>query len=199
MRHCATFVAAAIGLALVGLAPAGAQAPAKPASKDTATLPAPAAGPVVTMETAKGTIVFETYPKDAPRSVEHIVKLIKRRFYDGTAVHRTVAGQLVQFGDQQSRNMQLKEWWGRGPNSGSGEPIGVAEISKTRKHRRGSVSMANPGTAAAADSQMFFALRPIAAWDGKYAIIGQVTSGMEIAAALAVGDRIKRVTVTGAP
>ena len=158
--------------------------------------PAPAAGPVVTLDTVKGTIVFETYPQEAPKSVEHIVKLIKRRFYDGQAIHRVVAGQIVQFGDQQSRNMQLKEWWGRGPNSGSGAAIGVAEISKKRQHRRGSVSLAHPGTAAAADSQMFFALRPVPAWDGKYTIIGQITSGLDLLPKLAVGDRIKRVTVT---
>ena len=105
----------------------------------------------------------------------------------------------MQFGDQQSRNMQLKEWWGRGPNSGSGAAIGVAEISKKRQHRRGSVSLAHPGTAAAADSQMFFALRPVPAWDGKYTIIGQITSGLDLLPKLAVGDRIKRVTVTGTP
>jgi cyclophilin family peptidyl-prolyl cis-trans isomerase len=202
MRDSMTLAAASLAMALVGLAsPFDAQTPAKPTPKPggTTPAPAPAAGPIVTLETAKGVIVFETYPLEAPRSVEHILKLIKRRFYDGQAVHRTVAGQLVQFGDQQTRNMQLKEWWGRGPNSGSGTAIGVAEISKRLKHRRGTVSLANPGAAASADSQMFIALRAAPAWDGKYAIIGQVTSGMEIAAGLAVGDRIKRVTAAGVP
>lgn len=154
-----------------------------------------AKAPVITLDTAKGTIVFETYPGEAPKSVDHIVRLVKRRFYDGQAIHRVVAGQLVQFGDPQTRNMMLKEWWGRGPNSGSGNPIGVAEISKKLQHRRGTVSLANPGVAASADSQLFIALRPIPAWDGKYTIIGQVTSGMEVVPKLQVGDRIKRVTV----
>lgn len=173
--------------------PAPKSAPPKPAA------PAPASGPLVTLDTVKGPIVFEMYPKDAPRSVDHILKLIKRRFYDGQAIHRVVAGQLVQFGDQQTRNMQLKEWWGRGPNSGSGSPVGVAEISKKRQHRRGSVSLAHPGSPAAADSQMFIALRPAPAWDGKYTIIGQVVSGLDVVPKLAIGDRIKKVTVSGAP
>jgi peptidylprolyl isomerase len=173
---------------------------AQPAAKPATPPPAAAAAvPVITMETAKGTIVFETFPLEAPKSVDHIVKLVKRRFYDGQAFHRVVAGQLVQFGDQQSRNATLKDWWGRGPNSGSGSPIGVAEFSKKHPHKRGSVSLAHSGTAGSADSQMFFALKAAPQWDGKYTVIGQITSGIEIPAKLQVGDRIKRVTVAGAP
>jgi cyclophilin family peptidyl-prolyl cis-trans isomerase len=167
-----------------------AQAPPKQAT------PAPLPKfPVITIETVKGTIVVETFPLDAPKSVEHIVALVKRRFYDGTAIHRIVPGQLAQWGDQQSRNAQLKEWWGRGPGSGSGSPIGVAEISK-RRHRLGTVSLAHPGSPASADSQLFFALRAAPQWDGKYTIIGQVTTGLDILPRLQVGDRIKKVTVT---
>jgi peptidylprolyl isomerase len=173
-----------------------AQPARKPATPPSAVTPAV---PVITMETAKGTIVFETFPLEAPKSVEHIVRLVKRRFYDGQVVHRVVAGQLVQFGDQQTRNATLKDWWGRGPNSGSGNPVGVAEFSKKRTHKRGSVSLAHPGAAASADSQMFFALRPAPQWDGKYTVIGQITSGLDIPAKLQVGDRIKKVTVSGMP
>jgi cyclophilin family peptidyl-prolyl cis-trans isomerase len=165
-----------------------AQGSAKPAAQ-----PSAAPGPVVTMDTVKGTIVFELFAADAPKSVDHIVKLIQRRFYDGQSIHRVVGGQLVQFGDPQSRNMTLKELWGR---SGSGNPIGVAEISKKRTHRRGTVSLANAGDPRFADSQMFFALAPIPGWNGRYAVIGQVTKGLEVLPKLQVGDRIKKVTVT---
>jgi peptidylprolyl isomerase len=173
-------------------------APAKPAAAKPA---APVAGktPVFRIETAKGVMVVETYPMDAPKSFEHILALVKRKFYDNQAVHRVVAGQAVQFGDPQSRNMMLVDWWGRGPNSGSGKMIGVSEISKTRKHRRGTLAIANSGSPALADSQLFIALRPVPAWDGKYTILGQVTSGIEVADKLVRGDRIKTFTVTGAP
>lgn len=187
-------------LSTFSLAVPAAQAPkpkAKPAPSAKTATPAVQPGPVVTVETVKGTIVFATYPGEAPKSVEHVLNLVKRRFYDGQSIHRVVAGQLVQFGDPQSRNMQLKEWWGRGPNSGSGNPIGVAEISKRLKHRRGTVALANSGSPASADSQLFFALRAMPAWDGKYTIIGQITSGLEVLPKLQVGDRIKRVTVAG--
>jgi cyclophilin family peptidyl-prolyl cis-trans isomerase len=155
--------------------------------------------PVFRIDTAKGVITVETYPNDAPRSFEHILALVKKKFYDNQAVHRVVAGQAVQFGDPQSRNMMLVDWWGRGPNSGSGRPIGVTEVSKTRKHRRGSLSIANSGSPAAGDSQLFISLRAVPKWDGHYTIIGQVTSGMEVADKLARGDKITSITVTGAP
>jgi peptidylprolyl isomerase len=110
-----------------------------------------------------------------------------------------VPGQAVQFGDPQTRNMMLVDWWGRGPNSGSGSMIGVSEVSKARKHRRGTLAIANSGSPALGDSQLFIALRPVPAWDGKYTILGQVTSGIEVADKLARGDKIKSFTVTGAP
>lgn len=201
MRH-ALIVVCALALG----APIAAQAPKPPAP---AAKPAPAAPkpgattaaktPVFRIETAKGVIVVETYPADAPKSFEHILALVKRRFYDNQAVHRVVPGQAVQFGDPQSRNMMLVDWWGRGPNSGSGSMIGVDEVSKTRKHRRGTLSIANSGSPKAGDSQMFIALRAVPKWDGNYTIIGQVTSGIEVADKLARGDKIKSITVTGAP
>lgn len=199
MRHASAAVVAALALS----APVFGQAPKPPAAKPPAAKPAAAApatkAPVFHIDTAKGTIVVETFPMDAPKSFEHILALVKKNFYRNQAVHRVVPGQAVQFGDPQSRNMQLVEWWGRGVNSGSGQMIGISEVSKTRKHRRGTLAIANSGSPALGDSQMFIALRAVPAWDGKYTIIGQVTSGMEVADQLKRGDKIKNVTVTGAP
>jgi cyclophilin family peptidyl-prolyl cis-trans isomerase len=184
-------------------APPAASKPAAPApaAKPAAKTAAPAAGktPVFRIETAKGVMLVETYPMDAPKSFEHILALVKKKFYDNQAVHRVVPGQAVQFGDPQTRNMMLVDWWGRGPNSGSGSPIGVSEVSKTRKHRRGTLSIANSGSPALGDNQMFIALRAVPKWDGNYTIIGQVTSGLAVADTLARGDKIKSITVTGAP
>jgi hypothetical protein len=38
------------------------------------------AGPVIVVETVKGTFELETYPADAPKTVAHIVDLVKRGF-----------------------------------------------------------------------------------------------------------------------
>src|SRR5438045_516733 len=56
----------------------------------------PAAGPLLVVDTSKGTFVVETYPVDAPRTVAHIVDLAKRRFYDGQRFHRAIPGFLIQ-------------------------------------------------------------------------------------------------------
>jgi cyclophilin family peptidyl-prolyl cis-trans isomerase len=185
-----------------------AQPPAKPggvtakpgAAPATATpAPDPALGPMLVLETVKGTIYVQLFAKEAPKSVAQVVSLTKGNFYNQQKVHRVVAGQLVQFGDKQSRDATLREWWGKGPNSGSGKPIGVDETSKTRKHKLGTFAMAHPGDVRSSDSQVYFALRPMPQLDGKHNIIGEVKSGLAIVPKLAVGDIIKKVTVIEVP
>ena len=178
--------------------------PAKTAPAKTAA-PAPAKPtsgvpqPQLIVETVKGTITISLFPDTAPKSVEHILKLVNRGFYRSQRISRIVPGQIVQFGDPQSRDMTLREWWGRGPRSGSGEVIGKAEISKKHLHTRGAVGLAHPGDATAADSQMYITTRALPNLDGKYAVIGQVTSGMDVVLKLQVTDVIKNVTAKGVP
>jgi cyclophilin family peptidyl-prolyl cis-trans isomerase len=172
---------------------------AKPGAASATPTPDPALGPMLVLETVKGTIYVQLFAKEAPKSVAQVVSLTKGNFYNQQKVHRVVAGQLVQFGDKQSRDATLREWWGKGPNSGSGKPIGVDETSKTRKHKAGTVAMAHPGDVRSSDSQIYFALRPMPQLDGKHNIIGEVKSGMAIVPKLAVGDVIKKVTVIEAP
>src|SRR5882672_9824382 len=155
----------------------------------------PGAGQVFVLETMKGTIEIETYPNEAPKTVDHILALLERNFYNGQRILRIIPGQLVQFGDPQTRDMTKQAEWGRGFAAGSGKSIGVAEFSKKRLHKVGSVSMAHPGDARAADSQMFISLSAQPKWNGQYAVFGQVISGMDVVRKLAVTDRIVRVTV----
>jgi len=158
----------------------------------------PGAGPVILFDTAKGTIEIETYPNEAPKTVAHILALVKRGFYNGQRVHRVAPRFVVQFGDPQTRDMTKKELWGRGPGAGSGKPIGVGEMHKNRGHKLGSVAMAHAGNAAQADSQIYITLRPTPELDGKYTVFGQVISGMDVVQKIEVGDVIKKATVRGA-
>ena len=52
----------------------------------------PGAGPIIVLETAKGTIEFETYPEEAPKTVAQIVALVKKNFYNGLRFHRAEPG-----------------------------------------------------------------------------------------------------------
>jgi peptidyl-prolyl cis-trans isomerase B (cyclophilin B) len=190
---------ALLALFLAGLVmPSSALAQVKPAAPAPAGTPAatsPGAGPVVVVETVKGTFEFETYPNEAPKTVARIVELVNKRFYNGQRVHRVVPNFVVQLGDPTSRDMTKQADWGR---MGSGTPIGVAEITKTRKHVRGAVAMAHAGDASRADSQWYVTLSPQPRLDGQYTVFGQVISGMDVVGKLQVTDRIIRVTVRGA-
>jgi cyclophilin family peptidyl-prolyl cis-trans isomerase len=170
-------------------APKPAAAPAAPAKKS------PGAGAVLVVETVKGPIEIETYPNEAPKSVDHILALAKRNFYNGQRIQRIIPNQAVQFGDPQTRDMTKQQWWGRGFDSGSGHSIGVAEFSKKRLQKIGAVSLAHPGDPREADSQMFIALSAQPKWNGQYTVIGQVISGMDVVRKLQVTDRIVRVTI----
>ena len=151
----------------------------------------PGGPPVLVVETAKGTIEIETFPEEAPESVEHIVVLVNRRFYNGLRVHRVEPGFVVQFGDPQTRDMTRRATWGSG---GSGNPIGVSEVSPLHPHRLGSVALAHPGDPTRADSQMYISFGPQPALDPDFTVFGQVISGMDVARALALNDVI-RITV----
>ena len=168
----------------------GAQGGAAPKPAAPAAKPAAGAGPILVVETAKGMIEIQTYPADAPKTVEHIVALAKRNFYNGLRVHRVVPGFVVQFGDPQTRDMTKRDRWGSG---GSGRNIGVGEVK--RKHVIGAVAAAHPGDPRLGDSQMYITFAAQPKLDRDFTVFGQVTSGMDVARKLVVNDIIRRVTV----
>jgi cyclophilin family peptidyl-prolyl cis-trans isomerase len=152
-------------------------------------------GPVIAVETSKGAFAFETYPADAPKTVAHIVDLVRRGFYDGQRVHRALAGFLVQWGDPRSRDLEREADWGRGAEAVSGTPIGTSEITKKRLHTRGAVAVAHQGNPAKADSQIYVTLADRPELNGKYTVFGHVVSGEEVLPRLERGDTIVRMYV----
>jgi peptidyl-prolyl cis-trans isomerase B (cyclophilin B) len=153
------------------------------------------AGPVIVVETSKGTFSFETYPNEAPKTVAHVVELVKRGFYDGQRFHRAVPGFVIQWGDPQSQDMTKESDWGRGAAASSGKPIGAAEITSKWKHSRGAVAMAHAGDPRFADSQMYVTLAIRPDLNGKYAVFGHVISGADIPETIQKGDVINKMYV----
>ena len=150
---------------------------------------------MIVVETTKGVFEFETYPDDAPKTVDNFLALTKKGFYNGQRFHRVVPGFVIQAGDPQTRDMTKRDQWGRGSGAGSGKPVGVAEFSKKHLHTKGAVAMAHAGDAAQADSQFYVTLAPKPALDGKYAVFGHVISGADVPDTIVVGDVIKRIYV----
>ena len=151
--------------------------------------------PVVVVETSKGSFEIELFPEDAPKSVAHVLDLVKRGFYDGQRIHRALPGFLVQWGDPRSRDLAQESEWGRGAAASSGTPLGAAELSKKRRHTKGAVGLAHPGNPAQADSQIYVTLADRPELNGRYTIIGAVSAGDEVPARLERGDLILRMSV----
>ena len=152
-------------------------------------------GPVtIVLETSKGTIEFETFPEEAPKTVEHILRLVERNFYRGQRFHRVVPGFVIQVGDPKTRDMTQQARWGQ-PPAGSGTPIGVAEMNSKRLHTHGAVAMAHAGDASQADSQFYITMGAKPRLDGEYTVFGQVTTGLDIVDQIEVGDAIRNTYV----
>ena len=149
----------------------------------------PGAGPIVVLETVKGTIEIETYPEEAPKTVENFLGLVKRGFYNGLRFHRAEANFVIQIGDPQTRDMTKQATWGSGS---SGKPIGVAEITKKRRNGIGAVGMGHSGAAADADSQFYITRRVAPELDGKYTVFGKVLKGMDVVGKIQKGDILRR-------
>ena len=152
----------------------------------------PGACPVIVLETAMGVIEIETYPDEAPKSVAFIVGLVKKGFYNGLRFHRAEPGFVIQIGDPQTRDMTKQPSWGTG---NSGTPVGVAEITKKRKHVPGAVGLAHSGSAKDASSQFYIMLKPSPSLDGRFAIFGQVIKGLDVAGKIQKTDVLKKASV----
>ena len=148
----------------------------------------PGAGPIIVLETVKGTIEFETYPEEAPKTVAQIVALVKKGFYNGQRFHRS-DDLAIQVGDPVTRDMSRMDWWGR---QGSGQPIGVAEITKKRRNVVGAIGMGHSGDPKLADSQFYVLKKNAPSLDGKYVVFGRVIKGQDVVNKLQKGDILKR-------
>ncbi len=150
----------------------------------------PIEGSIVTMETSKGTIVLELFRDKAPLTTLNFLSLIKDGYYDGILFHRVIPDFMAQFGDPLTRDPAKQAMWGTG---GAGYTI-PDEFSPDLKHgSEGILSMANSGPNSGS-SQMFITYGPTPWLDGKHAVFGKVTSGMDVLRQLENGDKITGVT-----
>ena len=151
----------------------------------------------------KGKIEAELYPKAAPETVKHFVKLAKSHFYDKTLFHRYEAGFVIQGGDPESAkvkpedikdldNKAVSEKFHLGGN-GSGEKV---PLEAGLPHLANSIGLARSQDKASGDSQFYFNLGDNgSSLDGEYCVFGMITSGADIASSLRIGDQITTVTI----
>ena len=138
---------------------------------------------IVYLDVPAGRVVIELRPDLAPKTVAHIKELIKRGFYDGLKFHRVIPGFMAQTGDP----------LGNG-TGGSGSPI-PGEFSQAH-FLRGTLGMARTDDPNSGDSQFFICFQAAPFLDGKYAVFGQVTKGMEFVDRIKMGDPARNGSVS---
>jgi cyclophilin family peptidyl-prolyl cis-trans isomerase len=139
---------------------------------------------VATIETSKGTIVCDLYPKDAPQSVNSFIFLARDHFYDGLTFHRVEPGFVIQGGDPNGDG-----------TGGPGYTLPLETENAAHHHDTGALAMARAQDPNSAGSQFYITLAPQPSLDGAYTVFGQVTDGMDAVKKIAVGDVIKSITI----
>jgi peptidyl-prolyl cis-trans isomerase A (cyclophilin A) len=125
-------------------------------------------GDIVNMETSMGTIKIKLFTKEAPVTTANFKKLINEGFYNGIIFNRVIDGFMIQGGDP------------TGTGTGGSKVTIQDEFGPGLKHsKKGILSMANRGPNTGT-SQFFITLAPTPHLDGKHAIFGEVTGGMDV-------------------
>ena len=130
------------------------------------------ANPTITIDTNLGRITAELFADLAPNTADNFIELAKNGYYDGIIFHRVIEGFMIQGGDPTGT--------GRG---GPGHTIDD-EFGEGLTHAEpGIFSMANAGPNTGG-SQFFITLAATPWLDGKHAIFGKVTEGLEVVQAI---------------
>ena len=126
--------------------------------------------PVIRIATSKGDILVELFEDEVPNTVANIISLAEADFYKGMSFHRIINGFMAQAGCPNSKR-------GASGMPGTGGPGYRAD---------GSPKQSTPNAAfsrwptAPVQWQPVFICFPHPHLDGRHAVFGQVTQGMEI-------------------
>jgi cyclophilin family peptidyl-prolyl cis-trans isomerase len=145
-----------------------------------------------------GNFEIELFDDLAPKTCRNFMDLADKKFYDGVIFHRVIDEFMIQGGDPTGTGM-----------GGPGYTI-PDEFGPGLKHDApGILSMANAGPDTGG-SQFFITLVATPWLDGKHAIFGKVTDGMDVVEAIGKtktgpGDKpvtdvvIKKLYISGDP
>lgn len=143
-----------------------------------------------TLTTTQGDITFELFRDAAPLTTANFLDLAKKGYYDGIVFHRVIPDFMAQVGDPKTKQPELQAEWGTG---GPGYTIADEFGAGLQHDSEGIVSMANAGPNSGG-SQFFITYEATPWLDGKHAIFGKVTQGMDVLRKITVGDKILKIT-----
>jgi predicted neuraminidase/cyclophilin family peptidyl-prolyl cis-trans isomerase len=112
------------------------------------------------IETNLGTMTFELFEADAPKTVAQFKDLVRNGFYDGKDFYRVVRGHVIQAGD-------------------GGAPPLPPEFN-TRPHLFGTLGLGRIGDEWSGDSEIYVCVAPRPHLDGRYTVFGQLVEGRDV-------------------
>ncbi len=135
--------------------------------------------PRIVIETDRGSLVVDLLPATAPLTVQAILDLVDRRYFDGSVWHRVVPNFVVQDGDARG--------------DGRGSPgFSIRDEVSPLGYDVGTVGMARGGPDTGG-SQFFITLSPQPHLEGSYTVFGVVSDGRDALGRITLGDRIRRI------
>jgi peptidyl-prolyl cis-trans isomerase B (cyclophilin B) len=149
-----------------------------PTLQETTALSAEAKKLQARVVTPQGEMVFTFFPDNAPTTVAAFIKLARNGFYNGLNFHRVEPGFVIQGGCP--------------VGDGTGGPgYRLKAEFNDRLHDAGAVAMARAQSPDSAGSQFYVCLEDAHFLDHKYTVFGHVTSGLDVARRVKVGDAMQ--------
>ncbi|MGH9899776.1 MAG: peptidylprolyl isomerase [Pyrinomonadaceae bacterium] len=132
------------------------------------------------IETNMGTVKFELFEKEAPKTAENFRLLAEKGYYDGVIFHRVIKGFMIQGGDPTGT--------GRGGESAFGGRFADEIDPKSELYKNGytagTVAMANAGPNT--NGSQFFIMHLGYSLPPNYTIFGRVIEGQEVVNTIAL-------------
>lgn len=149
-----------------------------PTPQEITTLSAEAKKLQARVVTPQGEMVFTFFPESAPTTVAAFIKLARNGFYNGLNFHRVEPGFVIQGGCP--------------VGDGTGGPgYRLKAEFNEQLHDAGAVAMARAQSPDSAGSQFYVCLDDAHFLDHKYTVFGHLTSGLEVARRVKVGDAMQ--------
>jgi peptidyl-prolyl cis-trans isomerase B (cyclophilin B) len=139
-----------------------------------------------TIKTSKGTMIFDLYNEEAPKTVQNFEKLSNDGFYNNLNFHRVIPEFVLQGGCPQGTGV-----------GGPGYSIPCETDGEKQFHDRGVLSMAHAGKDTGG-SQFFVVMNRAntAHLDGVHTCFGKLTEGDEVIDLIEQGDKIESITIS---
>jgi acetyl esterase/lipase/cyclophilin family peptidyl-prolyl cis-trans isomerase/catechol 2,3-dioxygenase-like lactoylglutathione lyase family enzyme len=118
------------------------------------------------LETSLGTMTFELFEADAPKTAAQFKTLVGKGFYDGKDFYRVVRGHVIQ--------------------AGGGDASKLPPEFNARPHVFGTLGLGRTGDEWSGDSEFYVCVAARPYLDGKYTVFGRLVEGAAVLEKIAV-------------